>query len=87
MANLRTLGIDLGTNSIGWSLIETNGEPGEDITAGVLLQLEPASFRNRSLQAAIPSPRLHLPLPGARPAQHVGGGTVIWLGAGPCCEP
>ncbi|MDA4847543.1 type II CRISPR RNA-guided endonuclease Cas9 [Hoeflea poritis] len=27
--NIRTLGLDLGTNSLGWALIETKGEPGE----------------------------------------------------------
>lgn len=27
-SNLKTLGIDLGTNSLGWCLIETEGEPG-----------------------------------------------------------
>ncbi len=26
---MKTLGIDLGTNSLGWCLIETNGEPGQ----------------------------------------------------------
>lgn len=26
---MKTLGIDLGTNSLGWSVIETQGEPGE----------------------------------------------------------
>ena len=31
---MRTLGIDLGTNSIGWALLETNGEPGNDTSSG-----------------------------------------------------
>ena len=34
---MRTLGIDLGTNSFGWSLIETNGELGENITQGQIV--------------------------------------------------
>jgi CRISPR-associated endonuclease Csn1 len=27
---MKTLGLDLGTNSLGWAIIETRGEPGEN---------------------------------------------------------
>ena len=32
-----TLGIDLGTNSVGWAFVETKGEPGEDDTTGEII--------------------------------------------------
>ena len=35
MAGKRTLGLDIGSNSIGWALIETNGDDGRIIATGV----------------------------------------------------
>ena len=60
MANLRTLGIDLGTNSIGWSLIETNGEPGEDITAGRIIVIGTRIFSQSEFAGRDPQSKTSL---------------------------
>lgn len=59
MANLITLGIDLGTNSLGWCLLETAGEPGDtdqgriiDIGARIFSQSEMAG-RDPKSQASL----------------------------------
>jgi CRISPR-associated endonuclease Csn1 len=31
-----TMGLDLGTNSLGWAVIETRGEPGENDDGRIL---------------------------------------------------
>ncbi len=39
MEIIRTLGLDIGTNSLGWCLIETRGEPGKNDTEGRIIDI------------------------------------------------
>ncbi|WP_417773585.1 type II CRISPR RNA-guided endonuclease Cas9 [Stappia sp.] len=55
---LRTLGLDLGTNSLGWCLLETGGEPGEspegrivDLGVRIFSQTEMAGREARSKES------------------------------------
>ena len=75
-AKLTTLGLDLGTNSLGWAIIETLGEPGQS-DKGCIVDCGVRIFSQTEIADASRSPRHRWLSLGGKNWAHDGAATVI----------